>query len=266
MRWLLILALASLVTVSLAGCSGKDKDSTTTLTSGTTTSTGTTSSGSTATTSPSSTTTSGASSPQSNHAPTGSLSASVPAGAVPLAVNFTLTGSDADGDALTWTLSFGDATTNATGTAVPATVAHNYALSGNFTVQYLLTDGKESASYNVTIKATLDAGAPAVVTFTGHVDAPSPSYNTEGECLEPIIMEPLGFTTFGQTLAVDAANYGWAYAFDTVGMTAIFYNADLSQNLQEGPTGTVPDGAVSVIVCSEMAIDADWVLTFTAPA
>jgi PKD repeat protein len=85
-----------------------------------------------------------------NHAPTGSLNVSAINGTVPLTVNFTLNGTDLDGDAINWTLSFGDG--NATnGTELPAQVAHDFTAPGSFNVTLNLTDGLNSTLYTTAI-------------------------------------------------------------------------------------------------------------------
>lgn len=152
-----------LVTLAFAGCLSGDDDPEPS-TSSTTTSTSqssTTSTSSTTTTSSSSTSTSTAPS-NANTVPTGTL------GALPqnLTVVFALNGTDPDGDALNWTLSFGDASTNATGAQLPTIVNHTYAAVGLYEVEFVLDDGTNQTSYNVTLNLT--AGAlPGPYVFTG---------------------------------------------------------------------------------------------------
>lgn len=74
-------------------------------------------------------------------------------------VNFTLDGQDADGDALNWTLSFGDGN-QTNGTQLPTTVAHNFTASGAFNVTYTLTDGRNSTVYNTRINGTGGVATP----------------------------------------------------------------------------------------------------------
>lgn len=154
-----LLAAALLLTLAFAGCAdgGGDGDKSSTTTSPS--ASGSASKSGTKSSTGSSTAT-GTGAP-GNRAPTGQLAASLENGSIPLRVNFTLNGTDADGDALSWSLSFGDG--NATqGSALPATAAHNYTRVGNFTVRYNVTDGKANATYNVTIRVGAGGSAGGV--------------------------------------------------------------------------------------------------------
>jgi PKD repeat protein len=94
----------------------------------------------------------------SNHAPTGSLGAVVNG----TAVRFSLNGTDADHDALTWNLTFGDQA-KANGTSLPAAVNHTYSAAGLYQVNYTLTDGHNATTYHVALNvtgATAAAGGP----------------------------------------------------------------------------------------------------------
>jgi hypothetical protein len=156
------LALCLLLSAMLlSGCFGGDGDGEETPTTTTSSTTTTTSSGTTTTTS-SSTTTTTPPPPPANNPPTGSISAVVNG----TTATFTLTGTDQDGDALTWALAFGDGATS-NGTVLPATVNHTYAAAGNFSVVYSLTDGEDSTSYNVTVTAVAGGGAVAPAVFAG---------------------------------------------------------------------------------------------------
>ena len=137
-------AILLLVGFALSGCfsGGGDDGPEPSASSSSTSVTTTRASSSTAST----TTTTSAPPPSQNQPPTGSIAAAING----TSVNFTLSGSDADGDALGWTLDFGDG--NATqGTALPATVLHNYTLAGNVTAVLAISDGEETASYNLTL-------------------------------------------------------------------------------------------------------------------
>ena len=234
MRWM-VAALLCVGTLALSGCAGGEKaDAEPSATASATT----------------------APTVAPNQPPVGTLTAVVNGTAVAFLIN----GTDPDQDNLTWELAFGDGeSTN--GTSLPANATHDYATAGLFNATLTLDDGTAQATYNATVNATAEAVAGGTsVVFTGHVVAPSPSYNTEGECLEAIFTEE-----FGTIFDVPDTTWGWAYAFDVDGMTAIFYSEGLAENLQEGPSGLVPEGAVQVIACSQLAIDTDFALTL-APA
>lgn len=132
------------VLVLLAGCAdsgGKggddDSDSTSTSRTGTSGTRTATSSGSTSAT--------GTDGP--NTPPTANVTADVDNGTAPLVVNFTLNGTDADGDALNWTFDAdGDGTPEANGTTLPATVQHTYNETGEFRAVLNVTDGEDNAT------------------------------------------------------------------------------------------------------------------------
>lgn len=142
-------AILLLVGLALSGCfsGGNDDLEPSATASSSSTSTATTTTTPRASSSATSTTsTTSAPTPQENRAPTGSIAAAING----TSVNFTLSGHDADGDALSWTLDFGDG--NATqGTALPAEIAHNYTVAGNVTVLLAISDSQETASYNLTL-------------------------------------------------------------------------------------------------------------------
>jgi hypothetical protein len=146
MRIVAFLAFLTVSAMVLAGCSGDgDGDSKSSSSSSSRSSSRTNST--TSVSSSSSTSASSTSTGPANSAPTGSISVSVNG----TNATFNLTGSDPDGDTLVWDLAFGDG--NATnGTVLPANVTHQYAsnLTGNVTVDFTLTDGQESTTYNVT--------------------------------------------------------------------------------------------------------------------
>lgn len=174
-----LLAVVLLTCLAFAGCSsggaedGEDTSSSSASSSGTGSKSGTKSGSGTASSSGTGT------GQPSNKAPTGRLAASVANGTTPLSVNFTLEGSDADGDALSWSLAFGDGASE-NGTALPANVTHAFAAAGNYTVTYNLTDGKASASYNVTIRVAAGGpgGGSTTAVFTEAQEYPSNPVNS----------------------------------------------------------------------------------------
>jgi PKD repeat protein len=235
-----LLAAALLVSLVLAGCADSGDDEFTTSTSTSATSTG----------------------PAPNMPPSGSLSLSTAGGELPLAVNVSLAGQDADGDTLTWALDFGDG--NATnGTALPVELMHNYTAAGNFTVLFTISDGLANATYNATLNVTAAAaGNAATQEATGDwtlglVSCPHVLAGTfEGTTADELAM---GDGVTWSVFAIDAATWGATWTvlaeaasgnptgeetleldfFDTAG-AYMEYN---SGSFGEAFSGTVPENA-----------------------
>jgi PKD repeat protein len=142
MRWFALLGLA----LALSGCAVKNGDSGSHA--GTATLSGVSGANSTANVTV-------------QHAPTANLTASAVAGDAPLNVTFALTGADADGDALNWTLTYGDGN-RTTGGGLPANVTHGFRLGGNFTVTLLVTDGHANATASVLVRVVALPGGPKI--------------------------------------------------------------------------------------------------------
>lgn len=160
MRPLVALALAALLTASLAGCADDNErypDGVPTRSTGPapTQGPGNGSSSTGTATATSSTTTTG--DPGANQAPNATLSAAPTNGTAPLNVTFQLEGDDPDGDALSWTLVFGDGN-QTSGTSLPAMANHTYG-PGNHTAVLQVLDGRGgNASSNATIRASSGGG------------------------------------------------------------------------------------------------------------
>jgi hypothetical protein len=151
-----LLATLTFLTLAFAGCSdgggdgdGKTSSSTSTSQASSSSSSGSASKTSSGTASSTATGTGSA----SNAPPTGSISATVNG----TNATFTLSGTDPDGDELSWELAFGDGTTE-DGTVLPATVNHTYA-AGNYTVNFTVTDGQSPVTYDVNVTAGTAGGS-----------------------------------------------------------------------------------------------------------
>lgn len=100
----------------------------------------------------------------SNSPPSGTLKASLKQVVAPGRVNFTLDGSDVDGDPLSWSLDVnmdGKPEAEAPAPATfPAEVNHTFTNAGLFNVTYTLSDGNVNVLYFVVVNVTLPAGGP----------------------------------------------------------------------------------------------------------
>ena len=105
-----------------------------------------------------------------NSYPQASLDVSPSNGSAPLDVSATVTASDTDGDALTYTLDFGDGTAAATGSLPTAPVAHRYDMAGTYTVRLGVSDGfattVETTTVTVSSSEPLQAFAGDDVSIT----------------------------------------------------------------------------------------------------
>ncbi|HLE47961.1 MAG TPA: PKD domain-containing protein [Candidatus Thermoplasmatota archaeon] len=111
--------------------------------------------------------------PAPNAPPVASINASVLVGKAPLNVTFNLTGSDADGDVLNWTLDVdGDNATDASGAELPGNASFIYELPGLYNVTLKVSDGEAEAVANLTVEVV--GGAPGPTSRadpTGDADA-----------------------------------------------------------------------------------------------
>jgi hypothetical protein len=103
------------------------------------------------------TATPGAANSTASNAPTATLALLNATGAVPFNATFQAGGS-ADGN-LTFTLSFGDGSADATGSSLPASIVHAYTLTGNFTAHLTVSAGTQSANATALVHATKAAGS-----------------------------------------------------------------------------------------------------------
>ncbi len=86
----------------------------------------------------------------SNSAPTASATADKVAGPAPLAVSFTGTGADADGDTLSYAWDF---TNDGTVDATTANATHTYTQPGQYTAKFTVSDGERSRSTTIAVEA-----------------------------------------------------------------------------------------------------------------
>jgi cytochrome c len=94
--------------------------------------------------------------PPGNVAPTVEATGDPTAGKPPLAVQFSATGSDPDGDALTYKWDFGDG-----GTSLLQNPSHTYATAGTYTAKVTVSDGKGGTG-TATVQVTVGNRGPSV--------------------------------------------------------------------------------------------------------
>ncbi len=97
--------------------------------------------------------------PDPGQPPTASFTADPSSGTSPLAVNFTSTSSDPDGDPLTETWYFGDG-----GTATGPTATHTYTAAGSYTATLVVSDGTNS--HSTTRPIVVNAVTPIKAAYT----------------------------------------------------------------------------------------------------
>jgi hypothetical protein len=170
-----LLLATGLMLVLLSGCAGTGDDDGAPSTSSASSSASKTeaSTSATGTTSSASSSSTGTGTSSDNQAPMATIGASIEQGSIPFNVTFNMTGSDQDGDPLTWTLDAdGDGASDAEGTALPANHTQRYVSEGLYNVTFTVTDGTVETIHNLTINATAAAAA------TGPVFQASGSYTT----------------------------------------------------------------------------------------
>lgn len=201
-----------------------------------------------------------------NQAPVGAIAASIEQGQVPVNVTFELTGSDPDGDALTWHLDVdGDGITDKSGESLPATETHNYTEIGLYNVTFVITDAKgASNTYQLAINATAAAeGSGPILEATGSYLAGSPglcAYGAGGPGGDANATDgttyggvPFSLNLVGKVITVEytftAPPGGLVVAFPND--TGAFAGQVSSIPSSSGSlSGLIPDGAVSAWVSS----------------
>ncbi|MEK6985913.1 MAG: PKD domain-containing protein [Candidatus Thermoplasmatota archaeon] len=167
MRWLVAVACLSLV---LSGCASKSSESDTSSDSDSGTASKAQTAGASTSKAPTSGTATGSKAPSGTATGTAATSSNKAPAITAFAANvtglnatFTLAATDANNDTLSYTLSFGDGSVNATGSLPAANVTYAFAAAGNYTAQLIVSDGKLSANQTILIVVV---APPAVVLST----------------------------------------------------------------------------------------------------
>jgi PKD repeat protein/type 1 glutamine amidotransferase len=179
-----------------------------------------------------------------NPAVTGSRT---PAGvlAVNQSVAFTATGTDADGDTLTYTWNFGDSTPEST----EQNPSHAYTTPGDYTAKVTVSDVRGgTGTANVAVTVTLTGNANPTVTSSR-----TPTGNTR-------VGVPISFTAVGTDADGDTLTYSWNFGDGDTStqqnpthtyLTANTFNAVVTVNDGRGGTGSAT--ALQIVVQANRA-------------
>jgi PKD repeat protein len=194
--------------------------------------------------------------PTANHAPTAGVNVTGPSsGSVPLNATFTVTGTDPDGDTLSWTVAFGDGG-KANGTVLPATIKHTFSKGGNFTVRLNVTDGKSSATATTLVTTHMAVLAPDQElelkwTTDGAGCGDAPASMMFGTPTDGVVWKQFDVdaTTIGQPMTATGTATSPVFVFQVA-----YYGADdkVIEKFTGGPTlsGVVSAGAVHGLAVS----------------
>lgn len=195
-----------------------------------------------------------------NEAPTASLSANRTQGTANLSVTFDLDGSDPEEGHLTWTLDLGDGNTTE-GDELPDMYEHTFTTPGNFSVVFTVSD-QENETQDETL---IEVQAPEE---TGPVQVVDGSFlvgNPLQGCVLAAYTVGLDNEATYYSADLDEATHGLPYVAEfsstvpSLGFLVAFAEGtSLTTAETTGPdpdaastiTGTVPDGAESIMLAS----------------
>lgn len=250
-----LLAVLLLLTLAFAGCASKGGGGGDDDPAGTGTSTESSSKSGTGSRSGTGTGSSTATSTgpgEGNQAPTATASVVVNG----TSANFTLDGSDPDGDALSWELSFGDGSANLTGTALPHNATHTY-VAGAYNATFVVSDGATATNKTIAVTVT-GSGAATTQTFSSSYAIDNPACYGGPYDAYPSNASPSGevaeFLSYA-SLTLDAGTLGQPFVVTFVSGAAsdhILFLDAAGETISDTATG-IPD-------------DADWEITGTVPA
>jgi hypothetical protein len=277
MRVAAVVAVLAIVAVALAGCSGKDPDRYPNGVPSTSPTSRSSSSGTTTSSHTSSTGPDPGGNGTGNHAPVAHLAVDVNG----TAANFTLDGTDADNDTLSWTLDFGDGN-HTNGTSLPATVAHDYAASnvtGNLTASLNVTDGSATGQAHAVVALGAGGGGPLFSHSEGTKAPGNPANSAEipgvgwcgSSCCAGFDAKQSGVDCVFVALPDGLAGHPFLASADAGDPDLEFWGAcDPSQLFavsdfrNDGPeSGAVPGGVGCVIIWDNSASGAMPTFTFT---
>jgi len=196
-----------------------------------------------------------------NNRPVASMSASVEGGMPPLAVEFSVSASDADdGDELAWTIdadSDGAPDSEGGGDDLPATYTHTYNTVGTYVANFTVDDGTDTASQEITI--VVSDVTPPGQQFAG--DWADGSYSCTGNSATPHVPGTPANGIWFAEMEVDPATIGMDFeaTFESASLlfSVQFYdgstpaaNVDNFFAAEKVVTGTIPAGAAWAVFSS----------------
>lgn len=190
--------------------------------------------------------------PPSNKGPDASLTANVTSGTAPLDVRFSLSATDPDGDALSWTLDV-EGQQPDSGTGLPATVERSFG-QGSWSVTLIVSDGSATDVASVSLLVSKATEPPVLI--NGTVKGVDPSANATvagqaGGCRLGDPATPGGPVGGGwHDLPAAAADRDYAITPAGKGFVAYFLKADGASAGSGGETGIVPVDAAKVRICT----------------
>lgn len=192
----------------------------------------------------------------------------ITSGEAPLTVNFTINASDEDGDALTWTIDFdGDAVADVEGNTTEAVVEHTFTDAGDHAVDVTVSDGTNTTTEQVVIEvveAVAEFTGPEPISHSGEM-----TYITQFGCIDPVAFATSAGGEDGYYHWEAPVQAGWIYSVDPAEARFTDWWTGLDARVaQQGPVGTVPEGADNVGVCPETDTaepQAAYTITFYPP-
>ena len=194
-----------------------------------------------------------------NQPPTVLFTADIAAGQAPLTVTFSFNATDADSNALDWTLDAdGDAAPDASGDVLPGSHPHVFDVAGSYTATFVVSDGMNdtAASFQIEVSAVPVPEEPAPVVLAGTV------MGIALGCFDPDDPPSVLLGSANNDFDVDAAWWGGDYELTPSEAEIVWWQGEgLDDPLVVGAdTATIPADTTSGHVC----VDSDPVTGFVA--
>ncbi len=199
--------------------------------------------------------------PGTNAAPEATLQANLTAAVAPASILFFINGTDAEGDAMSWTLDAnGDNETDAQGDSVPAEASFVFEEPGSYTARLTISDGQSTTAAEITVEVSAPEAAPAPepLDYTGTWNAVGSFCETgvAGSTYDGVIQGAanVGPETWGGTFEAmidfEYPELGGTISFSSSGGPGSMESMEVS--VGELVTGIIPNDTTRVVfqVCS----------------